>query len=110
MSKCFQEEELFSLLPQPRRPLRPWNAGGTVAGVRSEDGLGKASTSLLFGQFAFLRQCPSAGKPDPKLLWRRLHSSVERHNALFAEGPRLRVVVPLGHIQVRDSLLFETTV
>ena len=64
----------------------------------------------MFGQFAFLRQCPSAGKPDPKLLWRRLHSSVERHNALFAEGPRLRVVVPLGHIQVRDSLLFETTV
>lgn len=41
MSKCFQEEELFSLLPQPRCPLRPWNVGGAVAGVCSDDGLGK---------------------------------------------------------------------
>ena len=57
---------------------------------------GKASTSLLFGQSAFVRQCLSAGKPDSKLVWRRLHSRVQRHNALFAEGPRLRVVVPLG--------------
>ena len=65
MSKCFQEEELFSLLPQPRRPLRPWNAGGTVAGVRSEDGLGKPAPPFCLANLHSLDSVQVQGSQTP---------------------------------------------
>ena len=49
----------------PPSSLECWrHSGGCLFWWRP----GKASTSLLFGQFAFVRQCLNAGKPDPRLL------------------------------------------
>ena len=54
MSKRFQEEELVPLLPQPRRPLLPWNVGGTVAGVCSDDSLGKPAPPFCLANLHLL--------------------------------------------------------
>ena len=69
--------------------LPSWNIGGTVASICSDDALGKLGTSLLFGHFAFVRQCLNALNQTLNPLWRLL-SREWHYNELLCWRPQAK--------------------